>query len=153
VREIISGVYKITNNLNGKVYIGGSYDVLYRWSVHRNKIKSGSSHVMPLIEIQTLDDLSFEVIEKVTDKTLPERESYYIDLYKACDPEFGYNKRAKGCIGPKNNADSFRVSASTTVDPKLWGDLKQYSENSGIPISRILDKAISNFLETGREKR
>ncbi len=152
MREFISGVYKITNNLNGKVYIGGSYDVLYRWDVHRNKIKNGLSHVMPFSEIRTLDDLSFEIIEKVADRTLPERESYYIGLYKACDPEFGYNKKGKGCIA-KAKVGSFRISAGTTVDPELWVRLKRYSENSGIPLSKLLDKAIRDFLDIGREKR
>lgn len=31
----ICGIYKITNNLNGKSYIGYSIDIQRRWSQHK----------------------------------------------------------------------------------------------------------------------
>lgn len=33
----ICGIYKITNNLNGKSYIGYSIDIQRRWSQHKKK--------------------------------------------------------------------------------------------------------------------
>ena len=32
---MITGIYKITNRINGKVYIGQSIDIRRRWRQHR----------------------------------------------------------------------------------------------------------------------
>ena len=34
------GIYKITNILNGKIYIGQSVDIEKRWSTHRAELKN-----------------------------------------------------------------------------------------------------------------
>jgi len=34
---MISGIYKITNKVNGKVYIGQSVDIERRWKEHRQR--------------------------------------------------------------------------------------------------------------------
>ena len=41
-----------------------------------------------------------------------------------------------------------RTAISTAVDNELYKKLKEYSEKTSIPISKLLDKAISLFLET-----
>ena len=41
-----------------------------------------------------------------------------------------------------------RTAISTSVDNELYKKLKEYSEKTSIPISKLLDKAISLFLET-----
>lgn len=40
-----------------------------------------------------------------------------------------------------------RIAISNAVDKKLYEELKAYSEESGIPISKLLDKAIAAYLE------
>jgi len=41
-----------------------------------------------------------------------------------------------------------RTRISNAVDTKLWKELQQYSKESMIPISKLLDKAISELLES-----
>jgi hypothetical protein len=41
-----------------------------------------------------------------------------------------------------------RVIPNSAVDKKLYEALKIYSKESGIPISRLLDKSIKSFLES-----
>ena len=41
-----------------------------------------------------------------------------------------------------------RTAISTAIDNELYKKLKEYSEKTYIPISKLLDKAISLFLET-----
>ena len=41
-----------------------------------------------------------------------------------------------------------RTAVSTAIDNELYKKLKEYSEKTSIPISKLLDKAISLFLET-----
>lgn len=40
-----------------------------------------------------------------------------------------------------------RTAISTGIDNELYKKLKEYSEKTSIPISRLLDKAIAMFLE------
>lgn len=47
-----------------------------------------------------------------------------------------------------------RTAISTAIDNDLWLRLKKYSEETSIPTSKLLDKAILMFLESlsnGRE--
>ncbi len=41
-----------------------------------------------------------------------------------------------------------RVAISNAIDKKLYEELKAYSEESGVPISKLLDKAIKMFLDS-----
>ena len=41
-----------------------------------------------------------------------------------------------------------RTAISTAIDNELYEKLKEYSENTSIPISKILDKAIKLYLES-----
>lgn len=41
-----------------------------------------------------------------------------------------------------------RTPFSNAVDTKLLNELKTYSNESGIPLSKLLDKAIEQYLKT-----
>lgn len=41
-----------------------------------------------------------------------------------------------------------RVRISNAIDKELWNELKKYSKETGIPVSKLLDKAISLFLNS-----
>lgn len=41
-----------------------------------------------------------------------------------------------------------RTAISTAVDKELYKRLKEYSEKTSIPISKLIDKAIDMYLET-----
>ena len=41
-----------------------------------------------------------------------------------------------------------RTAVSNAIDTELWDKLKAYSEETGIPISKLLDKAIVLFLKS-----
>ena len=44
MREIISGVYKITNKVNGHSYIGSSVNIHERWVTHKWYLNRNKSH-------------------------------------------------------------------------------------------------------------
>lgn len=44
-----------------------------------------------------------------------------------------------------------RTRISNAVDTKLWEQLQQYSKKSMIPISKLLDKAIAELLESTKK--
>ena len=37
--DVVCGIYKIENIVNGKVYIGQSIDIYNRWQNHKTKLK------------------------------------------------------------------------------------------------------------------
>ena len=48
----------------------------------------------------------------------------------------------------KNRGLTKRTAISNAVETQLWEELQQYSEETGIPISKLLDKSIQLFLKT-----
>lgn len=91
----ISGVYSITNNVTGELYIGSSKDIKKRWVSH----KSLSAHKrQPNVKLYKAmaqygcDNFTFEVIEETTN--LREREQYWIEYLKPVYNDrhaYGYN--------------------------------------------------------------
>ena len=41
-----------------------------------------------------------------------------------------------------------RIAISNAIDKSLYEKLKQYSDDTGIPISKLLDNSIAMFLES-----
>lgn len=44
-----------------------------------------------------------------------------------------------------------RIRISNAVDKELWKELKEYSIKTGIPVSKLLDKSISLFLDSTKK--
>lgn len=94
----VCGIYKITNLLNKKSYIGQSVDISNRIKTH---IKCGLGIDTPPTNkfYQSLQktgiwNFSFEVLEKCSKEKLNEKEKYWIDFYKTTD--YGYNSTKGG---------------------------------------------------------
>ena len=100
--EKICGIYKITNKINGKVYIGQSQDICKRWHEHKNNIKRERySHVLLYKAFikYGIDNFIFEIVEKCEENSLSEREIYYIDKFRSYvgfDDSNGYNMTLGG---------------------------------------------------------
>ena len=92
-------IYKITNNLNGKVYIGLTLNPLdLRWNQHKGFAKRGCQKPLYVaMKNDGIDNFSIEEIDS-TDNiiTLGQLERKYIKEYKSQDKNFGYNLTAGG---------------------------------------------------------
>ena len=92
-----TGIYKLTNTKNQKVYIGQAVDIGDRFKQH---IKCGLGIDTPgnmLYQAMLKDgveNFTFEVLEECGRSYLNDREKYYIDFYKA--QEWGYNMSRGG---------------------------------------------------------
>lgn len=100
----ISGIYKITNLENGKIYIGQSANIPLRWASHVDQLIGGkhvNKNLLNDFQEYGLHVFSAEIIEKCdsSDKVyLLERERYYIAQY--CQSGFKlYNKIEDGSGG------------------------------------------------------
>ena len=93
--ERISGVYEIKNTVNGKVYIGSSRDMGYRWDCHRYGLSMGI-HYNPHLQNAWCkygeSVFVFDVLEEVSDESqLRDREQFWLDEAQACKSDRGYN--------------------------------------------------------------
>jgi len=89
------GIYKITNLLNNKIYIGQSTDIKARWLSEKTRAfnLSSNSYDTPLSRAfrkYGLENFTFEVLECCNKNELDQKETYYIYYYNSLVP-FGYN--------------------------------------------------------------
>lgn len=82
------GIYKITNLINNKAYIGQSVDIERRWKEHCRL--SANSLIAKKIRQYNKDNFLFEVIEECAISQLDEKENYWIQYYNTIVPN-GYN--------------------------------------------------------------
>lgn len=84
-------IYKITNLVNGKVYIGQSKNCKRRFKEHISAYSSSySSKIHNAIMKYGIHNFKFEILEHNVEN-YNEREKWWIDYYKSNKREFGYN--------------------------------------------------------------
>lgn len=86
-------IYKITNKINGKSYIGQTVDFNRRKRNHFNK-KEGDKECYAIHQAffkYGKENFSIEVIEKCSKEELDEKEKYYIKYFHSHHTENGYN--------------------------------------------------------------
>ena len=80
-------IYKVTNNISGKVYIGQSiFTVEKRFQEHLNDSKNSRYSHRPFynaINKYGKENFSIEVIEEVVNEKLNEREIYWISYFRS----------------------------------------------------------------------
>lgn len=92
-----TGIYKLTNLKNQKVYIGQASNISERFKQH---IKCGlgidtpNNMLYAAMMKDGVENFTFEVLEECGRGELNDREKYYIDFYRA--QEYGYNMNKGG---------------------------------------------------------
>lgn len=90
-------LYKITNTINGKMYVGITADPKRRKNQHFNKRKySAISIVKQAIDKYGKESFLFEVICVGSKDYIAELEVKAIDLYRTREKKFGYNIKPGG---------------------------------------------------------
>lgn len=84
------GIYKITNKLNGKAYVGQSIHIEQRWQEHCWKSSSIKGIIGKAIQKYGIQNFIFEILEECAEKILAERECYHIHRLNTVVP-YGYN--------------------------------------------------------------
>ena len=98
----ISGIYKIENIINHKVYIGQSKNIISRFKRGHLRMESVcNSYLKNAFEKYGYENFSVEVIKETYD--LDYWEIFLIRIYDARNREYGYNMCKGGYIG-----DSFK---------------------------------------------
>lgn len=91
-----SGIYKITNLIDNKIYVGRSINLKSRKSKHKTSISN--TIISRAIQKYGHDNFLFEVIEYCDSSLLIEREQYYLDNLNPYENK-GYNLLKDSSIG------------------------------------------------------
>lgn len=96
------GIYKITNTVNGKVYIGKSHNIEERFKQHiegLNGKRNHNPHFQSAWNKYGKSNFKFEIIhplKKYVEEEISDLEVYYISKYNSTDTNYGYNFQCGG---------------------------------------------------------
>lgn len=125
IKQQNCGIYKITNLINGKVYIGQSCQIQKRWSIHKWNAKNNENqaHLYLAMRKYGIENFSFEVIEYCSRDSLNDREIYWIQYYNSTNSKKGYNILYGGkCGGPRYDYNKIYLS---WLDGKTCKEIEQ----------------------------
>ena len=88
-------IYKISNNINDKLYIGKTCTtILNRWSHHKNDYLKYDWHLYRAMRKYGIENFRISIVEECNDELLNEREVYWISYYDTLHN--GYNETIGG---------------------------------------------------------
>jgi hypothetical protein len=114
-----SGIYKIVNTINQKMYIGSAFNIRKRWKAHRNRLrknKHANRHLQAAFNKYGDNVFSWEILEfipknqdlKQLSRALIKREQDWITHLNTHNREKGYNlsPTAGTMLGVKHTEES-----------------------------------------------
>ena len=123
------GIYKITNKLNGKSYIGQSIHCNQRIEEH---CRGKKQFIDETIQLEGKENFTFELLEECEKDQLNEREDYYIAKYNTMFPS-GYNKRWNN--NQKTNKNNYEEEIPDYIEKEceayqkcFWHDINKTSK-------------------------
>ena len=141
------GIYKITNLINNKIYIGSATLFYKRKNNHYSDLRRGdhgNEHLQNAFNFYGEGNFIFEVLEIIEDKSkLIEREQYYLDILLFASEndkrfnDLGYNicRKAYSLLGTKR-----------TIEQKIKMSKAHLGRPSPIKGIKKLRPAITNVI-------
>lgn len=129
----LCGIYKIVNNINGKIYIGQSINIKSRWKDHINALNRGDSSCTLLQRAWNKygqENFSFEILELCSEDMLDEIEIKYINNYDSCNS--GYNIESGGNKNKHLSDETKEKIKTSRIGKKLSDDAKKKMSQSRI---------------------
>lgn len=131
------GIYKFTNKLNDKSYIGQSIHIERRFQEHcQTALRNPKTIFHYALKKYGIENFTFEVIEYCNEEELDNKEIYYINYYNTLSPK-GYNIQVGG-------KDSHIVPEDWVIDlQNLLANhnntqsLKEIAEEYGISVRNL----------------
>jgi group I intron endonuclease len=132
-------IYKITNLINNKIYIGKAKDIQKRFKTHEYLSKNPKTLLHNAIKKNGIDSFKIEEIGNcVTDEEANEKEKYFINYYNSLNS--GYNLTTGGDGGdtlfkltPEQRELRIEKIKKTFALPMV--KLKLVTAHTGIPLS------------------
>ncbi len=125
-------IYKITNTINGKIYIGQTIQSLKaRKRDHRNKVTRLSNlYLYRAFNKYGFESFEWEVLDQAESKhELDEKERFYIKQFRATHRKYGYNMTFGGEGGIQTEEVRQRIGASNKGRIKSESERKKLSKS------------------------
>lgn len=126
-------VYKCTNLINGKIYIGKTNNFEFRRKQHLRNIKKYCTYFYNAINKYGKNNFYWDILNNVeTDKEAFELEKFWIKYFKSNDSKFGYNMTngGEGISGFKHNSKT-----KNKIKEKRKNQIIKHSEETKRKIS------------------
>ena len=120
-------IYKITNSINSKVYIGQTNNFNKRWKSHQSRAKNKPRQAIETaMKKYGIDNFQCVLIDTCeTQEEVNSLEKEYVAEYNSIAPN-GYNIEAGGTYAPQSKASLEKISEALKGRP---------SRNKGVPCS------------------
>jgi group I intron endonuclease len=141
--HVQSGIYKITNKINKKYYIGSACDLYKRYKEHNSALISNRHHNKQLTRFVNkygIDNLEFDLLEECPIERLELREQYYISNNKNL---FNETVDVKACNRGKKLSEEHKQRISESIKVK---GIKRSKETK----QKMSDAKIGNKINLGR---
>lgn len=141
-----SGIYLITNRVNGKQYIGSATDIEQRWYRHKHSAEQnihGNAHFQAAWNKCGAGAFEFEILEIVRDvDDLVSIEQYYIDWM---EPAYNICRTAGSTLGRKPSVVT-REKISAALSGRQLSDETRQRMSSAHKGKEPYEGAIRNLL-------
>lgn len=130
-------IYKITNKINNKCYVGQTtQNVNIRWKQHL-KPKKYKCAIYSAFQKYGINNFTFEILEAVLDEFINEKEVYYIKKFNSFNDGYNLTKGGEGIKGLK------KKRKYEDIVPDLYSELKSTVKVANkLSISRITVRTI-----------
>ena len=124
-----SGIYKITNTTNGKVYVGSAVNFDTRWKEHVRELRKGKHHSSALQNAWNKygeDNFEFSIIEECERirKVLLGREQYWMDTLDSVANGYNIAKTAGSQLGMKQSPEAIAARVEKNTGKKRTPETK-----------------------------
>ena len=149
-------IYKITNILDNKIYIGQTTESLQkRFSRHCGYQLNDGTHLHNAMKKYGITNFYIEQIDSaINQEELDEKEIYWIRFYNSCDENIGYNiKNTKGKCGGDTLSKNPNLSKikEKISESKLGGKNPNSRKVKAINIKSNEERIFDSFSECQRE--
>ncbi len=144
------GIYKITNLIDGKCYIGQSVNIKKRFRSHRSNAKSNhNEYLRKSISKYGIDNFAFEVLKECKIEQLDDYEKKYILQFNSLVPN-GYNMDKGGCVRKEIGEETIkkrRLASSGERNPNYG---KPKSDSFKRIVAEARSKPINQYSISGK---
>lgn len=107
-------IYKITNKINGKIYVGQTINSLQRRIAHYRG-ETDDRPIVNALQKYGMNNFIFEIIDKAASiEDLNEKEIFWIKKLNSTDRSIGYNIREGGANSPLSPETKLKLSIQRT---------------------------------------
>ena len=113
-REVCS-IYLLTNQVNGKIYVGQTWGVVWERGGRVGRAYSNSPYLYAAILKYGFENFEYSALYRAeTQEEGNALEDYYIEKYNSKDPNVGYNLKSGGVAGRHSEETKAKISAALT---------------------------------------